>query len=92
MSGSDQEPIPLTGDKAIIADSGQEAPLRSGFKMTLTLGPVGAVLIAIMGLLGYVPGLRLLGSIRPDYIPIAPRTAPASRSPCRQQHRPPRRV
>mgnify|MGYP001066767821 FL=1 len=75
MSGSDQGPIPLTGDRAIIADNGQEAPLRFGFKMTLTLGPVGAILIAIMGLLGYVPGLRLLGSIHPDYIPMAPSTA-----------------
>ena len=78
MSGSDQEPIPLTGDKAIMADSGREAPLRSGFKITLTLGSVGAILIAILGLLGYVPGLRVLGSIRPDYIPMAPSTAASS--------------
>ncbi len=75
MNGCDQEPVPLTMAKAIMADSGQKAPPQSGFKMTLILGPAGAMLIALMGLLGYVPGLRLLGSIRPDYIPMAPSTA-----------------
>jgi len=42
--------------------------LKSSF-----IGVLGA--IAIMGLLGYLPGLRLLGSIREDYIPMAPSTA-----------------
>lgn len=33
------------------------------------------IIIAIFGLFGYIPGLRLLGSIRADYIPMAPSTA-----------------
>lgn len=35
----------------------------------------GILTVAIMGLLGYLPGLQLLGSIRGDYIPMAPSTA-----------------
>ncbi|HEX5636593.1 MAG TPA: PAS domain-containing sensor histidine kinase, partial [Gammaproteobacteria bacterium] len=35
----------------------------------------GVVLLAIMGLLGYLPGMGLLGSVRDDYIPMAPGTA-----------------
>lgn len=33
------------------------------------------VLVASMGLIGYIPGLRLFGSVRADYIPMAPSTA-----------------
>jgi len=33
------------------------------------------ILIAALGLLGYLPGLKLLGSVREDYIPMAPSTA-----------------
>lgn len=36
---------------------------------------ISVLLIASMGLIGYVPGLRLLGSVRADYIPMAPSTA-----------------
>ncbi len=36
----------------------------------LFISAVGA--IAIMGLLGYLPGMGLFGSIREDYIPMAP--------------------
>jgi len=35
----------------------------------------GLIALAIMGLLGYLPGMRLLGSIREDFIPMAPSTA-----------------
>ena len=38
-------------------------------------GNIGAVTIAALGLLSYMPGLGLLGSIREDYIPMAPSTA-----------------
>jgi Zn-dependent protease with chaperone function len=34
-----------------------------------------ALIIAISGLLGYIPGLRLFGSIIKNYIPMAPSTA-----------------
>ncbi len=33
------------------------------------------MVIAVLGLLGYIPGLRTLGSVRLDYIPMAPSTA-----------------
>lgn len=33
------------------------------------------IVIALLGLLGYVPGMELLGSIEADYIPMAPSTA-----------------
>ena len=33
------------------------------------------VAIALMGLLGYVPGLGFLGSLHEGYIPMAPSTA-----------------
>jgi len=38
-------------------------------------GNLGAISIAVLGLLSYMPGLGLLGSIRDDYIPMAPSTA-----------------
>ncbi len=36
---------------------------------------VGAILVAVMGLLGYAPGMELLGSLRRGLIPMAPSTA-----------------
>ncbi len=45
------------------------------FRRVAALGSAGAALVAFAGLLGYVPGLRVLGSLRPDYIPMAPSTA-----------------
>ena len=38
-------------------------------------GLAGVLLIAAMGLLGYLPGWRVLGSIQSDYIPMAPATS-----------------
>jgi len=75
MNRRGQEQILQAGDQAIMTDTRLRAPLPPAFKMTLMLGPVGTILIAIMGLLGYIPGLRVLGSIRSDYIPMAPSTA-----------------
>jgi PAS domain S-box-containing protein len=39
------------------------------------IGVIGTFIVAIMGLLGYLPGMSALGSIREDYIPMAPSTA-----------------
>ncbi len=39
------------------------------------LGATGAIIVALMGLLGYVPGLGFLGSVREGYIPMAPSTS-----------------
>ncbi len=40
-----------------------------------TSSTVGAVFLAVLGLIAYIPGLRLLGSLRPEFIPMAPSTA-----------------
>ena len=45
------------------------------FRRTVTLETAGAAILAIAGLLEYVPGLRILGCIRSDFIPMAPSTA-----------------
>jgi PAS domain S-box-containing protein len=43
-------------------------------KLSLS-GMAGVLILAVMGLLGYLPGWRTLGSIHSDYIPMAPATA-----------------
>jgi len=57
------------------ADDPRGQTMRRNFGRAVTFGAVGAAIIAGAGLLGYVPGLRLLGSLRQDYIPMAPSTA-----------------
>lgn len=46
-------------------------------KRTLIFSSLGSMLIGILALLGYIPGLRFLGSgsMGPDYYPMAPSTA-----------------
>lgn len=44
-------------------------------KYAAVSGALGTIIIALGGLLSYLPGLRILGSIRADYIPMAPSTA-----------------
>jgi PAS domain S-box-containing protein len=38
-------------------------------------GSYATILLALMGLFAYLPGMRLLGSFSPEYIPMAPSTA-----------------
>ncbi len=40
-----------------------------------SIGALLTVVIAVFGLLGYIPGLAFLGRVREDYIPMAPSTA-----------------
>lgn len=49
--------------------------MNKGLKCCSILTGVGVITIAVFGLLGYVPGLKLLGSIKPGYIPMALSTA-----------------
>jgi signal transduction histidine kinase len=50
--------------------------MRGNFiKKTADLSLLGTILIAVLGLIAYIPGLSLLGSLRPQYIPMAPSTA-----------------
>lgn len=49
--------------------------MKSELKSSSIIGASGAIAVAILGLLGYLPGMGLLGSIREDYIPMAPSTA-----------------
>ena len=45
------------------------------YRKTLLFATAGVALIAVAGLAGYLPGLRVLGSIGYDYVPMAPATA-----------------
>lgn len=47
----------------------------TGFSRTITLSVSITAFFAVAGLIAYIPGLRALGSIRLDYIPMAPSTA-----------------
>jgi hypothetical protein len=49
--------------------------MTSVFKISSNICALGVILLSVMGLLGYLPGLGLLASIRKDYIPMAPATA-----------------
>ena len=46
-------------------------------KRTIIITSICSIFIGILGLVGYIPGLRFLGSgnIQPDYYPMAPSTA-----------------
>ena len=59
------------GPAAADLDQGRSALLR---RVSIT-GTSGAIVIAVMGLMGYIPELALLGSVREGYIPMAPTTA-----------------
>jgi PAS domain S-box-containing protein len=41
----------------------------------MLIGAIGTMIVASLGLLGYLPGLHSLGSVRDDFIPMAPSTA-----------------
>lgn len=49
--------------------------MKNELKSWSMIGVSGAITVAILGLLGYLPGLGVLSSIREDYIPMAPSTA-----------------
>ncbi|MFA5903560.1 MAG: PAS domain S-box protein, partial [Desulfobacula sp.] len=49
--------------------------MKTKWKISSDICATGVIAVAIMGLMGYLPGLRLLGSIKKDYIPMAPSTA-----------------
>jgi len=50
-------------------------PMALRFRRTAVAATCASAIIALAGLLSYLPGLRVLGSILPDYIPMAPTTA-----------------
>jgi len=49
--------------------------VKTGLKSLFVIGIIGTIVIAVMGLLGYVPGLGVLGAAKEGYIPMAPSTA-----------------
>ena len=65
----------MAEDRLELASSGPRRSTALRFRRVAALGSAGAALVALAGLLGYVPGLRVLGSLRSDYIPMAPSTA-----------------
>ena len=64
-----------TDDRVDLAASGPEGATSLGYRRTVILGSAGAAIGALVGLLRYLPGLRLPGSVRSDYIPMALSTA-----------------
>ena len=60
-------------NKSAAADRNQDR--RFSLRRISVFGAAMAVVIALMGLLGYVPGLQFLGRIHEGYIPMAPSTA-----------------
>lgn len=56
--------------------SGKESANTSSWARKIAIGTTsGAILIAALGLIAYIPGLGLLGSVRLEFIPMAPSTA-----------------
>ncbi|OGR22131.1 MAG: hypothetical protein A2277_12740 [Desulfobacterales bacterium RIFOXYA12_FULL_46_15] len=49
--------------------------MKINLKISSDICSIGVIAVAVMGLMGYLPGLGLLGSIKEDYIPMAPSTA-----------------
>ena len=49
--------------------------MKNALKSPSIICALGAIAVAIMGLLGYLPGMELIGSIKENYIPMAPSTA-----------------
>ena len=68
MNSEPKVALPRTNEKQIPADAVR-------LNRIFTVGIAGTAIIALAGLLGYVPGLRVLGSLHPDYIPMAPSTS-----------------
>jgi len=56
-------------------DANKAGDLPLSFKRTGSVACLISIFIAVMGLAGYLPGMHLLGSVAPDYIPMAPSTA-----------------
>jgi PAS domain S-box-containing protein len=59
----------MIGTKCVAVDKIAESSRMSALSTAPTM------VLALLGLLAYAPGLQLLGSIHPQYIPMAPSTA-----------------
>ncbi len=59
----------------IIGSTGVEQVNTITFRRTVALASTAVAVIALAGLLGYGTGVRVLGSIRLDYVPMSPGSA-----------------
>ncbi len=66
---------PLSGNGGGVAASDHNQGQGLFLRRVSVFGAAGAILIALFGLLGYVPGLGLFGNVSEGYIPMAPSTA-----------------
>ena len=66
-------PLSESGEGEPASEHGQGR--GSSLRRVSVFGSAGAILIALLGLLSYVPGLQSLGRIQEGYIPMAPSTA-----------------
>ncbi len=72
MSTEDQKTIlPEKNNTA----NGLRPETRLWFHRIVVMGSVGIAILALLGLLGYLPGLRIISSLRSDYVPMAISTA-----------------
>ena len=49
--------------------------MRKGLKSPSSLSAFASITVAILGFMGYLPGLGFLGRVKENYIPMAPSTA-----------------
>ncbi len=80
MGGEKQKNSSLLDDETTMIDTSPVTGTLLWLGRTARLGAAAAALVALLGLLAYLPGLRVLGSIRPNYIPMAPSSAASSSS------------
>jgi len=62
-------------DQQEIISDAHEQPTDIKLRKAASLATAGVAIVAIAGIVGFIPGLRLLGSFGPDYVPMAPSTA-----------------
>ncbi|HEX7545907.1 MAG TPA: PAS domain S-box protein [Gemmatimonadaceae bacterium] len=63
------------GSRTDGAADGERHQTALRFRGAAKLSAAATALVALGGLLGFLSGFRVLGSIRPDFIPMAPSTA-----------------
>ena len=65
----------ITEDRPFFSPDGLKQSTNIKFRRTVSLGTAGTTVIALLGLFGYFTGQWVLGSIRMNYIPMAPSSA-----------------
>ena len=75
MSTNKSGAVPESGSPKDPGQTSFDLPPVDSLRLVAALGGGAAALLGVLGLLGWISGLRLLASISPSYIPMAPDTA-----------------